>query len=284
MRLTQDDKMVQALAADRANQPFGKAILPRRGWRGRLVPNAHGANSSSDDGAIDLIPIADEVARCLIPREGLGQLACYPFSRWVCCDVDPDQVSAVQTDDDEGIEQVEANGRDNEQIHGSNVRRVVPQKGAPSLTWRSASLDHVLGDARLRDFKPELEQFAVDTRRAPKRILHAHPPDQRAEVRLDLRPPSPRARFPTPVTAKAGPMPPHERLRLDDREDPQNRRKPAIQLDKEPAIVVCEPDPALHLTPQNDQLMSERRVLGFKPALRLEWRGQDGQYETQQRG
>jgi len=26
--------------------------------------------------------------------------------------------------------------------------------------------------------------------------------------------------------------------------------------------------------------MSERRVLGFKPALRLEWRGQDGQYET----
>jgi hypothetical protein len=41
-------------------------------------------------------------------------------------------------------------------------------------------------------------------------------------------------------------------------------------LDKEPAIVVCEPDPALHLTPQNDQLMSERRVLGFKSALRLE--------------
>ncbi|MGZ6154569.1 MAG: hypothetical protein ACXWNT_15975 [Gemmatimonadaceae bacterium] len=40
---------------------------------------------------------------------------------------------------------------------------------------------------------------------------------------------------------------------------------------------------AVHLTPQNDQLMSERRVLGFKPALRLEWRGQDGQHEAQQR-
>jgi hypothetical protein len=36
----------------------------------------------------------------------------------------------------------------------------------------------------------------------------------------------------------------------------------------------------LESTPQNDQLMSERRVLGFKPALRLEWRDQDGQYET----
>jgi hypothetical protein len=39
----------------------------------------------------------------------------------------------------------------------------------------------------LRDFKPELEQFAVDARRSPKRILDAHPPDQRTEVRLDLR-------------------------------------------------------------------------------------------------
>ncbi len=30
--------MIQALAADRPDQPFGKAILPRRGWRGRLAP------------------------------------------------------------------------------------------------------------------------------------------------------------------------------------------------------------------------------------------------------
>jgi hypothetical protein len=49
---------------------------------------------------------------------------------------------------------------------------------------------HVLGDARLRDLKPELEQFAMDARRAPKRILDAHPPDQLAEVRLELRPTS----------------------------------------------------------------------------------------------
>jgi hypothetical protein len=38
----------------------------------------------------------------------------------------------------------------------------------------------------------------------------------------------------------------------------------------------------VHLAPQNYQLMSERRVLSFKPALRLEWRGQDGQDETEQ--
>jgi hypothetical protein len=34
--------------------------------------------------------------------------------------------------------------------------------------------------------------------------------------------------------------------------------------------------------PQDNQLMSKHRVLSFKPQLRLEWRGQDGQSETEQ--
>ena len=34
--------------------------------------------------------------------------------------------------------------------------------------------------------------------------------------------------------------------------------------------------------PQDVQLMSKHRVLSLKPQLRLEWRGQDGQYETEQ--
>jgi hypothetical protein len=58
-----------------------------------------------------VIPIADEVKRSLIPRESLDQLVCDPFCLRICCDVDPDEVSTVQPDDDEGIEQVEANGR-----------------------------------------------------------------------------------------------------------------------------------------------------------------------------
>jgi hypothetical protein len=35
-------------------------------------------------------------------------------------------------------------------------------------------------------------------------------------------------------------------------------------------------------TPQDNQLMSKHRVLSFKPQLRLEWRGQDSQNETEQ--
>jgi hypothetical protein len=71
--------------------------------------------------------------------------------------VDPNKVSARQPDDDQAVEQIKANGWNNEQIHGGDVRRVVTQEGAPSLGRRSTSLDHVLRDARLSDLKAELE-------------------------------------------------------------------------------------------------------------------------------
>jgi hypothetical protein len=77
-------------------------------------------------------------------------------------------------------------------------------------------------------------------------------------------------------------MPTHKGLGADDRENLQDRRKPPIQLDKEQAIIVREPNAAVHLAPQHNQLLPECRILGFKPALRLEWRGQDGQDETEQ--
>jgi hypothetical protein len=129
---------------------------------------------------------------------------------------------AAEPDDDEGIEPVETDGWNNEQVHGGNVWRVVTQEGAPSLAGRPPPFDHVLGDARLRDLNPELERFAVNAWRAPKRILHAHPPDQRAQLRFGLRTPSLWPGLPTPVAAKAGPMPTHERLGPDDCENLQD--------------------------------------------------------------
>src|ERR1700733_8324504 len=101
---------------DRPDQPFGKAILPRRGRCDRLVPDAHGAQSARDGAAIDPVAIADEVVRSLIPGKCLRYLTCNPFGRGICCEVDPDKVSAVEPDDDEGIEQIEADSWNNEQV------------------------------------------------------------------------------------------------------------------------------------------------------------------------
>jgi len=46
--------------------------------------------------------------------------------------------------------------------------------------------------------------------------------------------------------------------------------------------MVREPDATMQPAPQDIQLMSKHRVLSLKPHLRLEWRGQDGQNETEQ--
>src|ERR1700716_59721 len=78
-------------------------------------------------------------------------------------------------------------------------------------------------------------------------------------------------RFPTPIAAKAGPMPTYQRIGSNNQENRKDRRKPAIELNEEPAVVVRETSPALQLTPQDRQLMSERGILSLKPDLRLEW-------------
>src|SRR3974390_178684 len=162
------------------HEPFRKTVLPRRCWGDGFIAYAHSANSAHGDIAIDTILIPDEVAWCLIPGKRLDQLACNPFGRRICRNVDPDELPPIQSDDDESIEQVEANGRDNEQIHGSNVWRVITHKSAPSLTRRSRSLGHVFGYRRLSDLKAELKQLAMNTRCSPQWVFDADPPDQSA--------------------------------------------------------------------------------------------------------
>src|SRR4030081_2176109 len=147
MRLAQDNHMIDALAPDRSDQPFGKAILPRRAWCSGLVPDAHGTQSARDDNAVDSIPISDHIARSHLPGKRLGYLTCNPLRRRVGCDVNPNEISAIKPYNHEAVEHSEANGRDDEQIHGGNVRRVVSQKGPPPLAGWSSVLDHVLGDA-----------------------------------------------------------------------------------------------------------------------------------------
>ena len=55
MRLAQDGEMVHTLALDRSDQPFGKAILPRRG---RCIATLQHANIQQMVNAIAIKPSA----------------------------------------------------------------------------------------------------------------------------------------------------------------------------------------------------------------------------------
>src|SRR6476660_6357031 len=77
-------------------------------------------------------------------------------------------------------------------------------------------------------------------------------------------------------------MPTYQRFGSNNHESRKDRREPAIELNEEPAIVVRKTSPTLQLTPQDDQLMSERGILSLQPDPRFDWRGHDGHDETQE--
>jgi hypothetical protein len=73
------DDTVGAFATDRSDQPFGEAVLLRRARRNGFVADAHGPQSACNGGTVGVVPIADQVARSLIPRECFRDLACKPI-------------------------------------------------------------------------------------------------------------------------------------------------------------------------------------------------------------
>jgi hypothetical protein len=113
----------------------------------------------------------------------------------------------------------------------------------------------------------------------PKPIVHAHPPDQRPQIRTDLRPTSRGGGFPAPVAAKSSAMPAHKGLWPNDHHGLEDRWAPTIKLNEEQAIAVCELDPTAHLALQYNQLLPQRGILCFKSTFRLEERGTQVQRE-----
>ncbi len=69
VRLADDDAVVKALPAHRADQAFGKSVLPRRSGRGRLVPDSHGAQAPLHHIAKDAVTVTDKVGTRFVPWE-----------------------------------------------------------------------------------------------------------------------------------------------------------------------------------------------------------------------
>jgi hypothetical protein len=93
MPLSQRHDMIETLASDRSDQPFNMTVLPQRAWRDRPIPDAHGSQPACDRDAVG------EVAWRLVPREGFGDLSRDPFGGRKCSHIDPDEPSALQTQD-----------------------------------------------------------------------------------------------------------------------------------------------------------------------------------------
>jgi hypothetical protein len=70
MHLAQDNYVVHTLTPDRSDQPFGKAILPGRGWCSRLFAS-HPSVEAPRQAMETLSPLAMMQASRLLPTESL---------------------------------------------------------------------------------------------------------------------------------------------------------------------------------------------------------------------
>ena len=99
----------------------------------------------------------------------------------------------------------------------------------------------------------------------------------------DLRPAAMGARLPTPVVAEARPMPPDDRVRLDDDDSIKQRCLPATKPDEEPAVDGGEPGLGGRSAPQDVELMPKEDDLSLQARSRPERRGQNVRQQAEER-
>ena len=110
----------------------------------------------------------------------------------------------------------------------------------------------------------------MDARGAPQRIVLVHLPDQFAQLTADPWPSRPAARFPAPIGPKTHPMPPQDRVGLNDaRQIEQVRPKPSHPYQRCP-VNSTQPQTVRGPPHANIELMTEKKVLDFKLTPRLE--------------
>src|SRR5689334_12706905 len=106
---------------------------------------------------------------------------------------------------------------DCEEIDRGQLRYVVIEKGPPRLRRWFWISDHVFGDGSLGNCDAQFQQFAVNPRCAPERIVSAHCSDQITRLVRNRRTAGPTmTNFPGPIPTEALAMPGDNRFGLND--------------------------------------------------------------------
>jgi hypothetical protein len=89
-------------------------------------------------------------------------------------DVEVQDLASLVPDHEEAVKQPEGQGGHGKEVHGGEEFPMIGEEGEPAFgriaaAWLQPS--KIPGDGRFGDIEAEFQQFAVDLRRAPVRIL-----------------------------------------------------------------------------------------------------------------
>jgi hypothetical protein len=259
--LAENDDVVQALAANRADKSLREGILPRTLRGGENFSDADALHPLPEGVTVDCIAVAEEVGRRGIVWEGVDDLLSGPAGGRMLGDIEMDDPSAMVSEHDENEEYTQACRGNREEIEGDEISDMVGEKGPPRLGWRCAPLRHQPGNGALTEVEAELEELGMDAWRTPEGIRRGHAPDQSLDLGVDGRATSGRAaRELGPVPAKAPPLPPQDGVGSDDHEGLLPPGPDSGQPDPEEAINSAEGRPR-HRSFVHGELLTQGQIL-----------------------
>ena len=219
MRLVQDEKVIEALTADRADQPLHEGVLPGRARGGNDLADPQGPDSPHKLVTVDCVSITKQEPRRRIVRERLDELPRRPDGGGVVGDVEVEEFAAIMAEHDEDEPETEGQGRHEEEVDGDDLPGVRGKKRPPRGRGPRGSPAHVLGDGPFGHVVAEMGEFRLDAPTAPGRIVPGDPMDQVANLRVELRT-ADRARLglPSPIELEALAVPGEDGRGLHDDE------------------------------------------------------------------
>ena len=162
------------------------------------------------------------------------------------------------------IEPLESDGRHRKEVDRNHGLDLIVEEGPPSLRWRSAMADHGVAHARFAEGNAKLQQFAMNPRCAPERVVAAHRSNQGSNVRRDCRSPRPPPpNLPRPEESEAIEMPTDHRRWLHDGGTRLRLLPDRRQSGPQKPISGRQLRP-LHRPLQNTQLMTKGQNLKLK--------------------
>jgi hypothetical protein len=119
-----------------------------------------------------------------------SQLLYNPKRMGISRHIEVQDLTPVVADDEKAVQNSKCERWDGEEVHRRNGLAMVSEERQPSLCgiWISWCPLDPSRDTPFRDIETQLEQFAVNARCSPSRILSNHTEDQGANLLADTLP------------------------------------------------------------------------------------------------
>src|SRR6516225_4494848 len=192
MPLIQDYHVVQQVASATSHPTLRNTVLPRTAKVRASWLASHLLNSRNHIGAKLCVAVEQQESVRLLVGPCFSQLLynrkCMGISRHFAMQ----DLTPVVADDEKTIQNTKRERWDGEKVHRRNGLAMVSEERQPLLDGIciSRGSPDPSRDTPFRDLETQLEQFAMNARCSPGRILGNHTEDQGASLFADTLPPS----------------------------------------------------------------------------------------------